>query len=413
MKSLFRQEVQAEQSNRLQGEVSITQLPAFSWLAALLTVIVVLSLLFLFSAEYKRKETVFGLLQPQQGVNRLTLGQSGIVAKVWVTEGQQVKTGQPLLQLSMPHYGQGETERSQTLQQELQAMIASLALQKQQQQERHQIRLAEAQARLVLLQQQNTELAGQLQTFTERMQLNENLVRQVQQLAGSGYISQLELNRQKDTLLSLKQQIQSLKGQQLLLQSQQREQQSLLEQLPLELKSQLSLLDQQLSELRNQQTRLQHEQVVVYRASADGVVSGLRYQAGQSVQAGAVAMSIVPAAVALEAVVYVPTRAVAFIEVGQKARIRFDAFPYERFGVHQATVKAVSQAVLLPSDVPEFALKEPGYRVILQLESQSVFAYQRELALRPDMTLNADVITGQRNLLHWLFEPVLSLKGQL
>jgi membrane fusion protein len=413
MKSLFRQEVQAEQSNRLQGEVSITQLPAFSWLAALLTVIVVLSLLFLFSAEYKRKETVFGLLQPQQGVNRLTLGQSGIVAKVWVTEGQQVKTGQPLLQLSMPHYGQGETERSQTLQQELQAMIASLALQKQQQQERHQIRLAEAQARLVLLQQQNTELAGQLQTFTERMQLNENLVRQVQQLAGSGYISQLELNRQKDTLLSLKQQIQSLKGQQLLLQSQQREQQSLLEQLPLELKSQLSLLDQQLSELRNQQTRLQHEQIVVYRASADGVVSGLRYQAGQSVQAGAVAMSIVPAAVALEAVVYVPTRAVAFIEVGQKARIRFDAFPYERFGVHQATVKAVSQAVLLPSDVPEFALKEPGYRVILQLESQSVFAYQRELALRPDMTLNADVITGQRNLLHWLFEPVLSLKGQL
>ena len=413
MKSLFRQEVQAEQSNRLQGEVSITQLPAFSWLAGLLTVIVVLSLLFLFSAEYKRKETVFGLLQPQQGVNRLTLGQSGIVAKVWVSEGQQVKTGQPLLQLSMPHYGQGDTELSQTLQQEMQAMIASLALQKQQQQDRHQIRLAEAQARLMLLQQQNTELAGQLQTFTERMQLNENLVRQVQQLAGSGYISQLELNRQKDTLLSLKQQVQSLKGQQLLLQSQQREQQSLLEQLPLELKSQLSLLDQQLSELRNQQTRLQHEQTVVYRASADGVVSGLRYQAGQSVQAGAVAMSIVPAEVQLEAVVYVPTRAVAFIEVGQKARIRFDAFPYERFGVHQATVKAVSQAVLLPSDVPEFALKEPGYRVILQLERQSVQAYQRELALRPDMTLNADVITGQRNLLHWLFEPVLSLKGQL
>lgn len=413
MKSLFRQEVQTEQGSRLQGEVSITQLPAFSWLAGLLTVIMLLSLLFLFSAEYKRKETVFGLLQPQQGVNRITLGQSGVVSNVWVSEGQQVKTGQPLLQLSMPHYGQDDTELSQTLQQETKAMIASLVLQKQQQQERHQIRLAEAQARLTLLQQQNTELAGQLQTFTERMQLNENLVRQVQQLAGSGYISQLELNRQKDALLALKQQVQSLKGQQLLLQSQQREQQSLLAQLPLELKSQLSLLDQQLSELRNQQTRLQHEQTVVYRASVDGVVSGLRYQAGQSVQAGVVAMSIVPAAVELEAVVYVPTRAVAFIEVGQKARIRFDAFPYERFGVHQATVKAVSQAVLLPSDVPEFALKEPGYRVILQLESQSVQAYQRELALRPDMTLNADVITGQRNLLHWLFEPVLSLKGQL
>jgi membrane fusion protein len=413
MKPLFRPEVQAEQSNRLQGEVSITQLPALSWLAALLTVIVALSLLFLFSAEYKRKETVFGLLQPKQGVNRVTIDQNGVVAKVWVSEGQQVQTGQLLLQLAMPHYGQGDTERSQSLQQELQTMISSLTVQKQQQQERYQIQLTEAQARLTLLQQQSIELVGQLQTYTERVQLNDNLVKQVQQLAGSGYISQLELNRQKDILLSLKQQVQSVKGQQLLLQSQQREQQSLLEQLPLELKSQLAVLDQQLSELRNQQTRLRHEQTVIYRASADGVVSGLRYQPGQSVQAGVVAMTIVPATVELEAVVYVPTRAVAFIDVGQKARIRFDAFPYERFGVHQATVKAVSQAVLLPADVPEFPLKEPSYRVILQLEKQSVQAYQRELALRPDMTLNADVITGQRNLLHWLFEPVLSLKGQL
>ncbi len=141
-----------------------------------------------------------------------------------------------------------------------------------------------------------------------------------QQLAGFAlHFNNLNLNRQKDTLLSLKQQVQSLKGQQLLLQSQQREQQSLLEQLPLELTSQLSLLDQQLSELRNQQTRLEHEQTVVYRASADGVISGLRYQAGQSVQAGAVAMSIVPAAVELEAVVYVPTRAVAFIESWAKS----------------------------------------------------------------------------------------------
>jgi membrane fusion protein len=413
MKSLFRQEVQAAQNNRLQGEVSITQLPAFSWLTVLLTVIVTVTLLFLFTAEYKRKETVFGLLQPAQGISRLTIEQSGIVAKVWVNEGQQVKAGQPLLQLTMAQYGQDGTELSQTLRQEMQSMQQGLLLQKQQLQQRHQIQVLEAQTRAELLQRQSIELAGQLQTFTERMQLNENLVKQIQQLAGSGYISQLELNRQKDTLLALKQQVQSLKGQQLLLQSQLREQESLKEQLPLELATQLSLLEQQLSELRNQQTQLNHGQTVVYRAAVDGVISGLRFQVGQSVPSGTIAMSIVPESEMLEAVVYVPTRAIAFIDIGQKARIRFDAFPYERFGVHEATVKAVSQAVLLPADVPEYALQEPAYRVILQLERQSVLAYQRELPLRPDMTLNADVITGQRNLLHWLFEPVFSLKGQL
>lgn len=413
MKSLFRPEVQAAQNQRLQGDVSITQLPALSWLAALLAFIVVVSLVFLFTAEYKRKETVFGLLQPTQGVSRLLIEQNGVVSQVWVTEGQTVKKGQPLIEINMPQYGEGNTELSQSLQHEVQLMQQRLAQQKEQSSARYRIRLGEAQTRLALLQQQSISLADQLTTFTERMQINDKQVRQIQQLAGSGFISQLELNRQKDNLLSLQQQVQSLKGQQLILQSQEREQQSLLEQLPLALNAELAAFDQQISELVNQQIRLQHQKAVVYRATVDGVVSGLRAQVGQSIKSGAIAMTVVPADTLLEAVVYVPTRAIAFIDIGQQARIRFDAFPYERFGVHQATVTAVSQTVSMPAEVPEFLLKEPAYRVVLQLESQTVPAYQRQLPLRPDMTLNADVITGRRNLLTWLFEPVMSLKGQL
>lgn len=412
MKSLFRKEVVAAQSTRLQGEVSLTQQPTFVWLTLLLLLIVSTAIIFLFSADYQRKETVLGVLQPQQGVSRLLVEQQGIIDKVWVEEGQQVQAGDVLVQLSMPQYGQNDSELHAALQTETLHLIQTLSQQQQQQQQQLTIRQTELTQRIQLLERQSSELDAQLATFKERMQLNEQLVRQIQQLAGSGYISQLELNRQKDAVLALKQQVQSLTAQQLLVQAELSAQQSQLKQLPIEFATQQTDVESQLSHLRQQQARIAQQQTVVYRAPMAGTVSGLRYQVGQALSMGTLVLSIVPHHAPLEAVVYVPTRAIAFIAPGQDAKIRFDAFPYQRFGVHSATVKSVSQSVLLPTEVTELQLTAPSYRVVLTLAEQSVSHQQQALPLRADMTLTADVITAQRSLLYWLFEPILTVQGQ-
>ena len=73
----------------------------------------------------------------------------------------------------------------------------------------------------------------------------------------------------------------------------------------------------------------------------------------------------------------------------------------------------VSHTVLLPEEVTEMTLEEPSYRVRVRLSSQQIYAYNRELPLRAGMTLDADVITEQRSLLQWLFDPIYSIKGQL
>ena len=36
-----------------------------------------------------------------------------------------------------------------------------------------------------------------------------------------------------------------------------------------------------------------------------------------------------------------------------------------------------------------------------------------EIALRPGMLVNADILLERRTLLEWLFEPVLQLRGRL
>ena len=129
--------------------------------------------------------------------------------------------------------------------------------------------------------------------------------------------------------------------------------------------------------------------------------------------AGSIVLSLLPGGAELEAIVYVPTRGIAFIEPGQDVRLRFHAFPYERFGVHKGKVYEVSHTVLLPEEVTDVTLQEPSYRVRVRLSSQQIQAYNRELPLRAGMTLDGDVITERRSLVQWLFDPIYSIKGQM
>jgi membrane fusion protein len=413
MKTLFREQVLAQRSSRMQGEVSLVQVPAFAWLTSLLVFIVVCSVIFLLSGSYSRKAVVFGVLQPEQGVIRVQTSQSGTVKQLLVQEGDWVEAGQPLAELTMQHFSSEHTELNASLHQELAAIIANLQQQKQQEINRQLIRQQEVIERIRSTHQQLSQVMQQQTTFQQRLELNQHLVEQISQLSGTGFISNLELSRQKDTFLSLQQQEQVLQSQRLTLEEQLKQQQSLQKQLPLELQSTQAQLDNQISELRNQLTRLQHEQSSIIRAPKAGTISGILPRSGHFVNAGSIVLSLLPEGAELEAIVYVPTRAIAFIEPGQDVRLRFHAFPYERFGVHQGKAHEVSHTVLLPEEVVDVTLQEPSYRVRVRLSSQQIQAYNRELPLRAGMTLDGDVITERRSLVQWLFDPIYSIKGQM
>jgi membrane fusion protein len=413
MNSLFRPEAVARQQQRLQGEVSLTRPPALVWLTWLISAIALTSLVFLISGDYQRKQTAVGLLQPEQGVVRLHTHSAGVVSKLLVKEGEQVVPGQPLVQLSSRLYAEGQPELTATLLQERQLMLEALFTQKQQNQQKHQLMLTETRQKISSLELQLVELNQQISTFRERLKLNQQQVQQLQKLNGTGYISEIELNRQRDLVLSLQQQDKVLAGQQLALAEQLSQQQSLLQQLPLQYQQDITQLEQQISEHKNQLARLQHEQSHVITAPVAGVISTLLVKAGQQLEQGAVALSLLPMDHQLEAVLYLPTRAIAFIEVGQHARIRYHAFPYQRFGVHQAKIIEISSTVLLPNEVKDVTLTEPSYRLRLQLSAQQIRAYNRELPLKAGMSLEADIVTEQRSLLQWLFDPIYSIQGRL
>ena len=110
----------------------------------------------------------------------------------------------------------------------------------------------------------------------------------------------------------------------------------------------------------------------------------------------------------LQAELFVPTRAIGFVETGQAVRILYEAFPYQHFGTYGGRIVKVSQTILTSADAAgPIELKEPAYRVTVALDRPDIDAYGKRMPLQPDMLLKADIILERRSLMSWLLNPLL------
>jgi membrane fusion protein len=113
----------------------------------------------------------------------------------------------------------------------------------------------------------------------------------------------------------------------------------------------------------------------------------------------------------------VPSRAIGFIEPGDKVLLRYRAFPYQKFGHHTGRVARISRSALSPSDFGALIGNTPQgetfYRVTVKLARQSVMAFGKPEQLKPGMLLDADILGEKRRLIEWVLEPLYSVSGRV
>ena len=143
-------------------------------------------------------------------------------------------------------------------------------------------------------------------------------------------------------------------------------------------------------------------------APATGTVTAPTGEIAEPVERGQVLARIVPDDAVLEAELLAPSRAVGFVAAGGEVRLRYAAFPYQKFGQAPGNVVSVSEAPLAPTD----ARGEPVYRVVVALRSQAVMAYGTPRRLLPGMEVEADVLLETRRLYEWALEPLYALAGR-
>lgn len=411
---LFRANAVKQQGAKLDGDVIIAQPLSSSVLTIILVCVVIIIAIFLSVTSFNRKETVTGYLKPDMGLAKVVSSRAGVIQQLYVDDGQQVQAGDRLALIAIPeHLAAGES-LTNTLFQGLLQQTELISLRKQQLQSQFVQQQAEFSARLTLSKNLLRDIAAQHALLQQRLQLNQQRYQNYQALNNSGAISTMELQQQHELVLNIQQQLAELNANEQSQKAQIEQLSGQLQRLPSEQQQQLAMLDTDISRLKQQQTELHARGELLITAPIAGRVTNLVAEIGKNVQIGLPLLTIMPDNAELQAVLLVPTRAYGFVKVGQHTRLRFDAFPYQRFGLYEGQVIKTAQAIAMPNEIDmPVAVQEPVYRVEVALASQHIRAYGNTVPLQSGMLLSADIVLEQRSLLAWLFEPILSLKGRL
>jgi membrane fusion protein len=246
----------------------------------------------------------------------------------------------------------------------------------------------------------------------QRIALAEEARARVESLRNDNFVSNAQVQAKTEELLGLQAQRQALERQRgaharemAALEAQRRD-------LPLDNAKKLGEIERERAELAQLGAESESRRSLVVRAPQDGVVSGVIAQPGQTVTPGVALASLVPSDAKLQAHLYAPSSAVGFLRAEQPVLLRYDAFPYQKFGSQQGRIEQVSLAPLSAAELGS-ASREPMYRIAVTLARQDMPTGAEVRPLVPGMQLEADVPIERRRLFEWLFAPVIGVAGRV
>ncbi|WP_211443343.1 HlyD family secretion protein [Collimonas humicola] len=417
--SLFRAQAVAAQQSKWLGDIVLIRPLSFAFLTACAATLALLVCAFLAWGSYTKHSTVSGQLLPDGGLIKVYAPQSGIVIEQHVKEGQALQAGDILYVLS--------SERQSSTQGATQAAISS-------QVEQRQASLRDELQKTRLLQQEersglNNKIAGlgnelakldkQIAGQQDRVKLAEDALQRYQGLLQQDYISKEQFQQKQEDLLDQKNRQQSLERDRISVDRELSAQQSELGGLPLKQQNQLAQIDRTLASTGQELSESEAKRRIVVSAPEAGIATAVLADAGQAVDGSRPLLSIVPAGAVLRAELYAPSRAIGFVRPGDQVLIRYQAYPYQKFGHQKGVVESVARTALPNNELNAIGVpaggngSEPMYRITVRLASQQVQAYGRPQPLQAGMLLDADVRQEKLRLYEWALEPLYSLTGKL
>jgi len=381
--------------------------------------------------EFTRGE---GRVIPSQQVQIIQNLEGGILAELYVAEGDTVKRGQPLLRLDDTRFASSLREADVTLDQ-LQIKSSRLVAEAegraftvpvdttwdaalvQREVQFYQLRQNELNGNKQVLQQQIaqkgqelSELRAKLEQLQKSYKLLETELELTRPLASEGAVSEVEI-------LRLERQLNDLNGELITTELALPRAQSSLD----EAREKLSNLElvfrrearEELNDVTLEYTRLTQTSGAladrVKRTTVRSPVSGavkrlLVNTIGGVIQPGMDIAEVVPSEEILLVEAHIRPADIAYLHPGQTAKIKFTAYDFSIMGGLDGKVVHISPDTIVDEQQQSFYL--------VRVETSRVFKGRdgAELPIIPGMTVSVDIMTGKKTVLDYLLKPVLKTK---
>jgi membrane fusion protein len=418
IKKLFRNQALNYAGARQYGSIILTNPISHSVITGLFLIIgfAIIAFFILFSTT--RKVQCQGVLLPKAGVIQIMSMQAGIIIERRVSEGQSVKAGDLLFVLS--------SDRSSSVSNGAQKEVSSLLSSRrnsfdeefQQVQLQYKQRIDTARRRVSDLIADGNQIEDQMSIQARRVTLSEQALKRYEELQATHFISIAQFQEKQAEVLDQRQKLAELNR---LKSSSQRNlvaAEADISDLEIQGHREVNVVQRNISLVNQDLTESEARRQISIRAPRDGMVTAITADIGQTVSATAALASVLPAGSELEAEIYVPSRSAGFLKPGMSVLLRYQAYPYQKFGQYPAHISEISNTSFRPdagnfSAIPVASSPEPLYRIRLKIDCQMVHIYGKDMPLKSGMLIDASILLETRHLYEWVLEPLFSISGKL
>jgi hemolysin D len=156
--------------------------------------------------------------------------------------------------------------------------------------------------------------------------------------------------------------------------------------------------------------------LLALKAPQSGIVKDLATRTpGTVVAPGTILLTLVPRDEPLMAEVWITNPDAGFVRASQKARLKFLAYPFQKYGMLDGVVTQVSADAhdkTESSSAPARSFPDAAYRALINLESDHLTLDGQRLKILPGMLVNAEIHLGTRSLLEYVLSPIQKISSE-
>ena len=421
---LFRTEAIENQRTQLLGQIILTPRISTLWMSVGAVLMALALLAFLFMGSYTRRVTVSGQLMPAGGLIRVHTPQLGVVIEKHVSNGQTVKKGQLLYVLNSDRPGDGAQNLQADIARQTAERRASLELEVARSRQMQTEETAALRRRGETLKAEVRAIAAQVTQQKIRIQYAEDTRKRYQALADKDYIARDELRQKEIDLSEARSRLQALQRDALTAQRELQQLQQEIDSSQLRFDNQVAQLEREISNTNQQLTEVESRRRVVITAPQEGQATLVSAEVGQTIDSSQALLTLVPAGSELQARLYAPSSSIGFVQPGDAVMLRYQAFPYQKFGQYPGVVTTVSTSSVSPAELASLSLGGPTtaaaggsgesvYAIQVKLENSTIEASGQTRPLQAGMQLEADILQERRKLYEWVLEPLYGVTKRL
>jgi hemolysin D len=378
--------------------------------------------------------TAQGRLEPKGNTIRLDAPVAGTVSAIQVKEGQTIQQGQPLMELQSDVVNadllQAQTKLEGLLNRKTQLTAIKAQLESSLSTARQQVQaqVASQQATIDKAQKQQSALQESLGPIREIQAKDRARVSQLSKLSEQGAIARAQVEDAERIAIQNNQQFQKaqtdIQQAEAEVQKQGKEYQRILRDGELsisdkarqvkELQSQIIDAQSEAGQTQNliKSLQYQRQQRVLYAPTSGTLFQLLIQHPGAVVQPGQTIAQISPKTARLVLRARMDNKQTGFLKVGLPAKIKFDAYPFQDYGVLPGRISWISPTSSLPASAgtPTAGTAASSFEVEVELTQPFIQAQGKAIALKAGQTATAEVIVRRRRVMDLFLDPFRKLR---